>query len=304
VLVLAGTSGCDRNVEPYEEGAEVRPPDLTRIFPAPEDEEAPAQARQRPPPRAASGGPMAISGVIELAPTAAAAAGPGKVLFIVARPEGATGGPPTAAVRIVDPVFPVEFEIGPADVMMPNARFEGRMTLTARLDSDGNAMTREAGDLETAPIDSVIPGTTGIALQLGGVQEQGRVAARVKPAPTRPMAGVPPGGASITGTIHLAAGASADAASSATLFVIARPAGRSGGPPLAVVRHSSPSFPFEFEIGPDNVMIPTMRFEGEITLTARLDRDGDAMTRGADDLEATSPRSAEPGASDVRLELR
>jgi len=303
-LALAGGLGCDRNVEPYEAGAEVRPPDLTRIFPAPEVEDAPVQAGQQPPPRAAPGGPMAISGVVGLAPAAATTAGVGKVLFIVARPEGATGGPPIAAVRVVDPVFPAEFEIGPANVMMPNARFEGRMTLSARLDSDGNAMTREAGDLETAPISSVIPGSSGVQLQLGGAQELGRVAVRVKPAPTRSMADMRSGAESITGTIDLVAGASAEAASGSTLFIIARPAGRSGGPPLAVVRQSSPSFPFDFEIGPDNVMIPTMRFEGAITLTARLDRDGDAMTTGAGDLSGSAGSAVKPGATGVVVELR
>ena len=91
----------------------------------------------------------------------------------------------------------------------------------------------------------------------------------------------------------------------AVLFVIARRAGTVGGPPLAVVRSPGPAFPVELEIGQDNVMIPGLRFEGPIQLTARLDADGNAMTRMAGDLQGAAPEPVKPGAEvEITLDQR
>jgi len=73
---------------------------------------------------------------------------------------------------------------------------------------------------------------------------------------------------------------------------------------MAVLRIPSPSFPLAFEIGPDQVMIPGMRFEGPIALTARLDGDGDAMTRDASDPQTAQPVAVVPGTLGVELLLR
>ena len=87
------------------------------------------------------------------------------------------------------------------------------------------------------------------------------------------------------------------------LFVIARPAGVTAGPPLAVLRIPAPRFPVAFEIGPANVMIPSMRFQGDIGITVRLDSDGNAMTKLPGDLEGTSKDFHQPGASGVEIVL-
>jgi hypothetical protein len=87
------------------------------------------------------------------------------------------------------------------------------------------------------------------------------------------------------------------------LFVIARAAGVRAGPPMAVLRVPSPSFPMEFEIGPANVMIPSMRFQGDIGITARLDSDGNAMTKLPGDLEGATAESHQPGARGVVIVL-
>jgi hypothetical protein len=107
-----------------------------------------------------------ISGRIEIAPEVAGDRPTGAILFVIARPEGAVGGPPLAVLRISDPEFPLEFEIGPGNVMIPSMRFEGPISLTARLDSDGNAMTRAETDLSSATAPPALPGTTGVALVL------------------------------------------------------------------------------------------------------------------------------------------
>ena len=50
-------------------------------------------------------------------------------------------------------------------------------------------------------------------------------------------------------------------------------------------------------------MVPGMRFAGPIALSARLDGDGNAMTRDARDLASPVEEPLEPGARDVRLVL-
>jgi len=175
-LLLGGGAGaCHRNVEPFVEGEEPREPDLSRIFPAGAEEEGPAGQRlgmgmagQRTgAPAAAPAGsaePGAISGEIRL--SEAAQPIPGAILFVIARTAGARGGPPLAVLRIPDPRFPQVFAIGPENVMIPSLRFEGPIQLSARLDRDGNAMTRDDADLEAATSSSLQPGAEGVELLL------------------------------------------------------------------------------------------------------------------------------------------
>ena len=87
---------------------------------------------------------------------------PGSVLFLIARSGEA--GPPLAVVRIQDPGFPLDFEIGPDDRMIPSIPFAGPLRLTARIDADGNAMTRDAGDLTGAAIGSYDPGARDVEI--------------------------------------------------------------------------------------------------------------------------------------------
>ncbi len=104
-----------------------------------------------------------IRGRASLAESVGAAEG---TLFIIARLQGATGGPPLAVLRVPNPVFPVDFEIGPDQVMIPSMKFEGLIDLGARLDADGDAMTRDAGEPRTQESQVVAPGTLGVELVL------------------------------------------------------------------------------------------------------------------------------------------
>jgi len=185
--LLVGAA-CDRNVEPYQPGEQSRPPDLARIFPGPpggigsaevanEDDGQTTRAAM-PPTRAEAGGPAPavsrlaagaggpIQGRIEIAPELAKAAPGGGVLFVIARPQGARGGPPLAVLRISSPSFPLDFSIGPENVMIPSMRFEGAISLSARLDADGNAMTRGGTDLSSAVEEPLEPGATDVRLVL------------------------------------------------------------------------------------------------------------------------------------------
>jgi hypothetical protein len=169
LLGLAAGVGCDRNISPYDPAEEPRAPDLSRIFPAPEQAPAggvagPMGAGGPPAAEVAAGRPgAAVRGTVHLEGGGDAG---GAVLFLIARPAGARGGPPLAVVRVPSPAFPFDFEIGPDDVMIPSMRFEGSITLTARLDGDGNASTQSEGDRSTASPVSVVPGDVGVELLL------------------------------------------------------------------------------------------------------------------------------------------
>ncbi len=76
---------------------------------------------------------------------AAAKPSPNAVLFIIARASGETAGPPAAVKRIGNPTFPLELDLSSADSMMGQP-LPANITIEARLDSDGDAMTKNASD--------------------------------------------------------------------------------------------------------------------------------------------------------------
>lgn len=89
----------------------------------------------------------------------------GGILFLFVRAAGATGGPPLAVQRIPSPSFPFSFAIGPADAMMAGGPFPDRVTVEARLDADGNAMSEGPDDVSARA--EVAPGASGVELTLG-----------------------------------------------------------------------------------------------------------------------------------------
>ena len=107
-----------------------------------------------------------IRGEIDLASELTLVRPAGGVLFVIARPQGATGGPPLAVLRIPSPEFPLAFTIGPENVMIPSMQFAGAISISARLDADGNAMTRGSGDISSATAEGLSPGAEGVRLVL------------------------------------------------------------------------------------------------------------------------------------------
>ena len=85
------------------------------------------------------------------------------------------------------------------------------------------------------------------------------------------------------------------------VFLSARPPGETRGPPTWVKRVPVTSFPFTFTLGPadDMVGVPV---PAEIVITARIDRDGNAATKSADDLVGKSD-TLKPGATGVVITL-
>ena len=80
------------------------------------------------------------------------------------------GGPPVAVQRIPSPRFPLEFSIGSDDPMDRTVPFTGPVLLTARLDADGDATTRTAGDLEGATEGTHAPGERDVSLVIDRVR--------------------------------------------------------------------------------------------------------------------------------------
>ncbi|HVS30909.1 MAG TPA: tetratricopeptide repeat protein [Thermoanaerobaculia bacterium] len=85
-----------------------------------------------------------------------AAKGPG-VVFLIARPVGVVAGPPVAVKRVIVTSFPVTVDLTQGDSMMGQP-LPAKMRLEARLDSDGDAMTKSPSD-PTAVVDAVSAGS-------------------------------------------------------------------------------------------------------------------------------------------------
>jgi hypothetical protein len=309
-------------VEPFVPGEKAQTPDLAKIFPAGADRAArpaagmPSMPRSGAPP--ARGAPPVeelaapIEGTIQLAPEFAGSVPPNAVLFLMA--HGEAGGPLVAAQRIAAQRFPIAFSIGSADHMMAAGSFAGALRISARIDTDGNAATRDPGDLLGSSVQSHQPGDRGVVVLISEVQTGEPAAAAPRAAATgatsgaietERAAGAPPAAATgansgaIEGTLELAPDLVGRVPPGAVLYVVARTA--QGGPPLAVVRVPNPSFPMRFSIGPDDRMNQSMPFAGELLITARVDGDGNAMTRNPGDLQGASGSPNAPGDRGVTL---
>jgi len=308
ILALLACIHCDRRVEPFVPGERPATPDLAKIFPAGAERAQqpsaamPSASGRGAPPVSEQAAP--IQGTIELAPELAQRVPPNAVLFLMARHEA--DGHPVAAQRIDSLQFPLAFSIGPEDRMMTTVPFAGPLLLSARIDADGNATTRGAGDLMGSSERAHEPGDRGVVVRiaeaLDGSPTDAMAQAPPIAAPQSPATGAPPTAAAseaIEGTLDLAPALAGRVPSGAVLFVIARTAQR--GPPLAVLRIENPSFPLTFSIGPENRMIQSMPFAGDISISARVDADGNAMTKSPGDLQGTSAKPSAPGDRGVVL---
>ena len=104
----------------------------------------------------------------------------------------------------------------------------------------------------------------------------------------------------IRGTIRLAPELEGRVPAGGVLFIIVRLG--SAGPPLAVKRIPSASFPLDFEIGLGDRMITSVPFAGPLQISARVDADGN-VSKGPGDLAGDAAEGVEPGANDVVLLL-
>lgn len=99
--------------------------------------------------------PAPIHITLSLDPAAKSKTG---VLFIMARPEGVTAGPPLAVKRVASPAFPVTVDLSAADSMMGQP-LPPKVRLEARLVSSGDVMTHNPQDPDVV-LDHVAGGST------------------------------------------------------------------------------------------------------------------------------------------------
>ena len=98
--------------------------------------QAPAAAAAPVPP----GPPARIT--VDLADGAEARTG--AILFVIARPQGVTAGPPAAVKRLTVGTFPVEVTLTNADMMM-GGTLPQAIDVTVRVDGDGDPLTKNDG---------------------------------------------------------------------------------------------------------------------------------------------------------------
>lgn len=105
----------------------------------------------------------------------------------------------------------------------------------------------------------------------------------------------------LAGTVEIAPVLEARAPkTNSVLFVIAQNA---GGVPVAVHRIVNPQFPAPFSMGPQDLLVPGIRRQELLTLTARLNAHGNLGAPQSGDLESRGENAAHPGDRGVRLRL-
>jgi hypothetical protein len=125
------------------------------------------------PPAAPADPKATITGQISLAP-AIAKLKPRGTLYLTARrlsDNPSARGTLIAVKRFDGPSFPLPFSLSAADMPFQNGPFDGELTLSARIDQDGDPMTRQKGDV-FGTLPKVQVGSQGVKLPIDGVQKE------------------------------------------------------------------------------------------------------------------------------------
>lgn len=114
-----------------------------------------------------------ISGTIALPPANRTKVARGDVMFLAARRAGGPPGPGSmmAVQKLTAEDFPMRFSISNRDAMIPGIPFEGKMSITVRVDKDGDAMTRRKGDLY-GQANNIEVGSQKVVISLDKVQTE------------------------------------------------------------------------------------------------------------------------------------
>ncbi len=235
-------------------------------------------------------------------------------IYLVARPVGQTAGPPLASVKLEPNPAGTAFVIGPADVMI-DGDFNQPLNLQARWDQDGDAFTKEPTDLVGEAVGNPIkPGSKEVVIVFdrlfGGsvtgpsvVPSGGAESAPEAGAESAPAGDAPAAGGDITGTVTVAPALAGSLPSGGVLFLSARPGSAVSGPPMASVKLVPNGAGVPFSIGQKDVMMGGTFAAQPVTLQARWDQDGNAMTKQPGDLTGTLSAPVAPGTGGVSLVL-
>ena len=223
-----------------------------------------------------------VSGTIRMSANLPVKAWRTRTLFIIVEPE--EGGLPLAVQRLVETRFPYKYVITKDDMMMRGQKFAGRVRVRARLDADGVPGPLVRGDFEgrAAGLVSVGAENVDVVIDQIGTAPPPKVAKKSPPKPAQPPEPKPSAGSgkTIRGVVRVAPNLKEKAKGKAAIFIIAR--GKQPGPPLAVMRILNPTFPLEFTMSEQNVMLQGGAFAGEVSLIAKLDGDGKVGTEPGD----------------------
>ena len=90
-----------------------------------------------------------LSGKIELGSKVRDNVKPGDIIYLTVRQsQGGMPGPILAVDRFSAKTFPIEFLVDGHKAMVPGTEFKGKVIISARVDKDGDAMTKNPGDVE------------------------------------------------------------------------------------------------------------------------------------------------------------
>lgn len=186
---------CSKN-DDTGKAASVPPldPAAAKLAAAPTPPPVPPPAPSAPAEPAAAADPSAkITGKIVL-PPAQAKLKPQGTLFLTARrlsDNPSARGTLVAVKKLPATSFPLPFTLSAADMPFQNGAFDGELTLTARIDRDGDPMSREKGDV-FGGLPKVRVGSRDVVISLDQVQKEAESLAQPGAGPG-PMAPRPPG---------------------------------------------------------------------------------------------------------------
>lgn len=110
-----------------------------------------------------------ISGVLKLDGKMKDKVKPGDTIFVVARKfeEGAPpgSGTPLAVKKLIVGTWPLEYTLDSRDAMLVGTKMEGKVIVTARVDKDGDAITKNPGDV-TGQSKAVVPPQKNVVVPL------------------------------------------------------------------------------------------------------------------------------------------
>jgi hypothetical protein len=99
-----------------------------------------------------------LAGVIKLDAKVKSKVAAGDAIFVVARKyeEGATGpGTPLAVQKLTAGEWPLKFSLDSRDAMLAGTTLSGKVVVTVRVDKDGDAITKNPGDVtgQSKPVE-------------------------------------------------------------------------------------------------------------------------------------------------------
>ena len=262
-----------------------------------------------------------ISGEIRVAPELASEVPRNPLLIIQARETGSgakSGGQASvvAEQRVRNPKFPLRYFLGKLDVKSGRGGLSGSLVISARIIGDelsgdtakpvaleGRSKESARGGGGRRGVDILIQKKVPIRFarksRRGGGAGSDARSARLKPllpAGTRAASAK-----SISGAITVAP-ALGPPPKGGVVFIVVRPAGQAGGPPLAVKRVANTGFPMRYRVSEGDVMIQGMLFQGSVSVKVRLDGDGRVGVQ-LGDLEGSGAKPVPVGSAGVDIVL-